>query len=1382
MVEAAWPRFRLLLFTPVWGKKGSQEVMQNVLQTGKRALSVAVATATMLFTVGAGLLQPAVAAAASAGDLIKGTSLSTVYYYGYDGMRYTFPNEKTFMTWFEDFDSVTTISDSALADLSLAGNVVYRPGSYWIKVQSDDKVYAVSTDGSIHWIESEDVAVDYAGSSWASMVQDVPDVFFTDYSVGSSLMEATAFDGMLYMDGGSYYIAWDGEARMVSSAGRSANNLQDDFFLSGDGIDASSLSAGAEITDDVLAVMDVAQTETDTSSTTGGVSVSLASSTPASMTIPDEASNISVTTFMITAGDAAEIDVMNVSLMGLGATATIASGGAYLYEDGTRLTDGKSFNSSTRQAAFGSLNLDFAAGETRYISVVVDMGSNDLSTTFSVGLEGVDSIEASGDVSGSFPIEGNTMSVINSAVGIVTITDTGSLTNPVLGEQDAIISKFKLAVDATEDVSLQRVTLKLGGTSSSTDHSDYQLYQGDTWLAAGTNIGNDLVLFDLATPFSIEKGADRTFDVMADIGGSAAETVTVYLDNSADLYLTGDDYGFGTGIVRTGFDGTSGNISTTTIQGGDLTASFSGPSASDVSNTTKNFSLFEGTVVADRAMTITAMPMNLAMVNDDATGLEVDPISDIRIINADTGALLMGPLDLGSTDADDTAEVLAFTDDFDMDAGETLNFKVTADMESTAEAADTFTLTMDLTTGMTAEDSNGDSITSVIPTADLAGNAQTVVVSGLTVTVASTPVGAKTYVRGSSDVTFVSFNFTAANGGAIEVTDFSPKMTVSEDDTVTWLAGQEPVTTGTSSLDRITSCSLYEGDTLIAGPESVASATTGYINFADFSYDIAAGTTKTLTVECNLANINPSTDDAFAVFLDVATDVTALDSEGDTATVTGADINWADSAVTTDPTTWVVVTNAGSLAVTAASDTPNADFLLTGSTSNMVSKFRFDATNEAFVVNRLTVTEDQAESVNGTSNSNAYANNVSLVTISYPDSNGATATATGALTGNEVTFNSLDFYVGKDDHEEVTVKIDISSTDRSGGSATSNERARMGLSIDTSADDQIRAVGNSSGQTLDDDDIAVATATAAMSTFIIRETKPTITLSSSSPDGSGFTPGNQESFRFNVAAASGEDVVLNNLIFTFSASDNAATDWNQCDTDDTTGALMLASGADFKFYNLTEDSSASSALAGTYTLMKSTGAACDGTDVDVAFVKLVLTTAEVVPAGSTYVYSLWVNSDSANSVNNDSLQIGIAGDPITTTYLNVSNAANDADIVITATTVNVDTALDTFYVGDVINMDVDDSGVADSDEEKMLITSITSNALTVIRGYLNSTVEAADADADSDDYEVTDDVQRLPSALLWQDDGSTTVSTSTAEYYGAYLVDSLPVVGNAISF
>lgn len=1339
----------LSIFSLFWEE--TSELMQNVIQNGKRALSVAVAATTMLFSVGAGLLQPSVAAAASAGDLIKGTSLSAVYYYGYDGMRYTFPNEKTYMTWYSDFSGVTTISDVALADLSLAGNVVYRPGSYWVKIQSNNKVYAVSTNGDLHWIESEAVASAYAGSSWASRVQDIPDIFFSDYSEKTSLMTASAFEGMLFVDGGNYYVAKSGAKQMVSSAGRSANGLQTAFFLTGTGIDSSSLTAGTDITSSVSSLVDAAQTVTDSPSVTGGVSISLASSTAAAATVPDEASGINVATFKITAGDAASIDVMNVALMGLAATATVASGGVYLYEGSERLTDGKSFNSSTREASFGSLNLDFAAGETRYISVVVDMGSNDLSTTFSVGLSSSADIEASGTVSGTFPISGSTMSVINSAVGIVTITDTGSLTNPVLGEQDATISKFKLAVDSTEDVSLDHITLKIGGTSGSTDHSDFQLYQSTTWLAAGTNIGNDLVLFDLATPFSIDKGADRTFTVTADIGGSAAETITVYLDNSADLYVVGNDYGFGTGVVRTGFDGTSGNLSTTTIQGGDLTASFSGPSATDVSDTTQNFSLFEGTLVADRAMTITAMPMSLTA--GSTTNLMSQPISDIRIVDADTGALLMGPLDLATSSSSDTTQALAFTDDFDMTAGEVLNFKVTADMETPSAASQTFTLTMDLTSGLTAEDSNGDSITSVIPTTDLAGNAQTVVVSGLTVTLASTPVGTKTYVRGTTDVTMASFNFAAANGGAIEVTDFSPIIAVNENNYDTdFAAGREDDEdvsadgTYVNSTDNITSCSLYDGTTLVSGPESIAAALTGVVNFADFSYSISAGTTKTLSVHCNLANVaqgGSNSSNQYAVGIPLAADVTALDTEGDSATVTLTTVNLVSNV----PTVIVKVVNSGSLAVTAASDTASADFLLTGSASNTVSKFRFDATNEAFVVDRLTVEEAQGAADGAAVG--AYANNISLVTVSYPDSTGTTQTATGALTSNGLTLNGLTFYVGKDSHAEVTVKIDVPSTDRSGGSATSNERVRMVLDDGTG---ELRAVGQGSGQTLSDSTITtVDTAGSTMSKFVIREAKPTIALNSSSPSGAKVA-GDQEVLRFNVSASSNEDVALNNIIFTMSSSDKGLSNWNQCGT-------TLAT--DFHLYNLNKLGTATSldAASSEWTMLSSTGATCSGADV--AFVKLTLATPEVIPFNTTYSYSLYFNSNGA--ATDDSVQFGIAADPITSAYVDSTLTVNGT---IAATVTALVASGSGLAVGDVI--------YTGASTERALVTAVSGSTATILRGYLGTTPAA---------MTTTNAIYRLPSALLWQDDGTgATPSTPLQEYYGAHLVKSLPLVGNALSF
>ena len=121
-------------------------------------------------------MTPSTALGASAGDLIKG-SLSTVYYYGYDGNRYTFPNEKTYFTWFTDFSDVTTISDSALADITLAGNVVYRGGSRWVKIQSDPRVHCFR-----RWIAQlvgiGDRSNELRRFDWASFIDDVPDGFF----------------------------------------------------------------------------------------------------------------------------------------------------------------------------------------------------------------------------------------------------------------------------------------------------------------------------------------------------------------------------------------------------------------------------------------------------------------------------------------------------------------------------------------------------------------------------------------------------------------------------------------------------------------------------------------------------------------------------------------------------------------------------------------------------------------------------------------------------------------------------------------------------------------------------------------------------------------------------------------------------------------------------------------------------------------------------------------------------------------------------------------------------------------------------------------------------------------------------------------------------
>jgi len=127
------------------------------------------------------------------GDLIK-ASQATIYYYGSNGKRYVFPNEKTYMTWYSDFSGVKTISDSELASISLIGNVTYKPGVKMVKITTDPKVYAVSAGGTLRWVQTEAIASALYGANWSAMVEDVPDSFFVNYIVGTAIESAAAFN------------------------------------------------------------------------------------------------------------------------------------------------------------------------------------------------------------------------------------------------------------------------------------------------------------------------------------------------------------------------------------------------------------------------------------------------------------------------------------------------------------------------------------------------------------------------------------------------------------------------------------------------------------------------------------------------------------------------------------------------------------------------------------------------------------------------------------------------------------------------------------------------------------------------------------------------------------------------------------------------------------------------------------------------------------------------------------------------------------------------------------------------------------------------------------------------------------------------------------
>lgn len=151
------------------------------------------------------------------GTLIKASRPAVYYFDNNTHKRYVFPNEKTYKTWYKDYSTVHTITDTELSNIPLGGNIVYRPGTRLVKITTDPRVYVVGQDGYLHWISNEALAIKLYGPNWKNLVSDIPDAFFTNYKYGNDLNYETYVDGSLirYEGSSSIYIIKNGQKVLI---------------------------------------------------------------------------------------------------------------------------------------------------------------------------------------------------------------------------------------------------------------------------------------------------------------------------------------------------------------------------------------------------------------------------------------------------------------------------------------------------------------------------------------------------------------------------------------------------------------------------------------------------------------------------------------------------------------------------------------------------------------------------------------------------------------------------------------------------------------------------------------------------------------------------------------------------------------------------------------------------------------------------------------------------------------------------------------------------------------------------------------------------------------------------------------------------------------
>lgn len=695
----------------------------------KKAFTALTVLATVVYTVGLAAFVPT-ASAATSGSLIKASG-AAVYYMGGDGKRYVFPDQKTYLTWYSDFSSVITISDAELASIQIGGNVTARPGVKLVKITTDPKVYAVGANGSLHWITTEAIAVALYGANWASMVNDVPDAFFVNYTVGSEITDASQYS--------------------PSAETAAATSINVDKGI------------GTDTTGPVLS--------------TGSVTVSLAADTAAGQTVPVGAS-VEVAKFNFKAGSTkAQISTITLTAGGLGNATNIDD--ATLYVDGVKVGSSKSFNSDRIATFTFATPLEIPANAVKSVAVRVTFYNvipANAEGFYSVGIAKAADITAGGSVMGSFPVNGNTMQATSTAsIAEVSLTNNAATESAQFGQDDVLLADLTLS-PSQEDVLFTSAIFENGGTNNADLLNNVKLLIDGDEVATGS-INGKVITFTLNN-FLMEKNQTYVIEVRGDIGvGNDGDTIKLFVRNRADFSFIGQTYGYGAQLVSGDWDTfkTAASAHQVTVSAGDITIDFdkSATPSKEVKSNTQNVVLATLSFVskAENA-TINDIVDGAGDFRITGTNIDADDLENVELFDLSTN----GVFSVAATFDTDRFELDLEDEDITLTKGIKRTFQVRADITDDAEDGDKFQVVLDAAAMTVTGDVSNADITDITPS-NISSAVTTVKAASLEI--ATVPLTNTTIVPGAQDVQIYSALLKAGDADSVKIS--SVKLSADED-------------------------------------------------------------------------------------------------------------------------------------------------------------------------------------------------------------------------------------------------------------------------------------------------------------------------------------------------------------------------------------------------------------------------------------------------------------------------------------------------------------------------------------------------------------------------------------------------------------------------
>ena len=740
-------------------------------------------------------------------------------------------------------------------------------------------------------------------------------------------------------------------------------------------------------------------------------------------------------------------------------------------------------------------------------------------------------VGATGTVNG-LPLMSTNMRISGATSGGVTITKVGSIGNPNVGQKGAQISEFKMAAN-TEGASIKRVTMIQGGTVKSSDIKNVKLTQdANSWTGTVTTDGH--LVFDMGTGFFIAKGGSKVFQVWGDVGGKATETIKLYFEEVVDVLAVGDQYGYAMDITVTALDAAS-EAHAITLQGGTLTLTFNGPNARNISTTTDDTVFMNISMTALTNIEVRKTKWDLCL-DDGGEGTYDDSnnssgwgdLTDFKVTDIDSGVTVMGPQDGSSFTTSDTdtcpnsktGAQKQFTDVFDLPAGVTRNFKVTADTNTSntggqqLTTADIMKVVLDSYSG--AVTSTGDLTimkytgtntavlsTDIVPSADISGNAFTINAATLTLGLAATP-GSQTFIKGTKNVDVTGITFAAGQASDLKISDVV-LTGYAADDVATFDEGTDVTDTAVSVANSMSNYRLVEAESgnVIADTSKVTSnnlstQNTGTVkfSFAATPWLIPAGSTKTLLVRVDLSSNTASgtAGDGYAFDVANTANVTALDSSSTTVNADNQKVNGTTAA----PTKILTVKNSGSLKLAQHAAAPALGAVYWGQQNAPFSKFAITSTNQGYFLEKLTIT------ASGSGEATDAAANVTSAILTYKNKAGSTLTTNQSFTnGASANFGWTYGGSGTDTRPYVpkdgTLDIDAAAnmrTSAEGATQTGYQNNAAGglvfFSLDisdtysNSLTNGFKAVGDGAGDVLDGASTNIADVLGSNNQYVFR--------------------------------------------------------------------------------------------------------------------------------------------------------------------------------------------------------------------------------------------------------------------------------------------------------